>query len=263
MIRHWNRHLSTEADPARRSRMRRSRAINAFGLSVTALVLVVVLVTKFTQGAYIAILAMAVLFFLMKAIRRHYDNVNRALIVEEFDAALPSRVHGIVLVSRLHKPAMQALAFARSSRFNTLEAVTVELEPEKTAQLLADWETHNIPVPLTLLESPYREFVRPVVRYVRELRRASPRDIVAVFIPEYVVGHWWEQLLHNQSALRLKGRLLFTPGVMVTSVPYLLPSSAAAERRARRIRNVPGEVRRGAPSRAEQDPVDVEDPTRP
>jgi len=262
MIRHWNRHLATERDPARRAQMRRSRAINAFGLSVTALVLVVVLVTKFLHGAWIAILAMGVLYSMMKGIRRHYDAVNRELVVEEFDAALPSRVHAIVLVSRLHKPAMQALAYARASRANTLEAVTVDVEPDRTAQLLEDWDRHNIPVPLKVLDSPYREFVRPIVRYVRELRRESPRDIVMVFIPEYVVGHWWEQLLHNQSALRLKGRLLFTPGVMVTSVPYHLRSSAAAERRARRIQHVPGEVRRGEPSRPEHDAAASPDPTR-
>jgi hypothetical protein len=245
MIRHWNRRLATEPDPDQRARMRRSRAINAFGLSVTALVLVVVLVTKFIHGAWIAILAMAAIFFLMKGIRRHYDSVNRELVVQDFDAALPSRVHAIVLISRLHKPAMQALAFARASRFSTLEAVTVELEAERTARLLEEWDERGIPVPLKVLDSPYREVVRPIVRYVRELRRQSPRDLVTVFIPEYVVGHWWERLLHNQTAWLLKGRLLLTPGVMVTSVPYQLRSSAAAERRADRVQHVPGEVRRG------------------
>ena len=100
-------------------------------------------------------------------------------------------------------------------------------------------------MPLKVLDSPYREVVRPIVRYVRELRRQSPRDIVTVFIPEYVVGHWWERLLHNQTAWLLKGRLLLTPGVMVTSVPYQLRSSAGAERRADRVQPVAGDVRRG------------------
>jgi len=260
MIRHWNRLLATESDSARRATMRRSRAINAFGLSVTALVLVVVLVTKFLLGAYIAILAMGFLYVLMKAIRRHYDLVNRELVVEDFNTALPSRVHAIVLISRLHKPAMLALSYARASRFNTLEAVTVEVEADKTARLLEEWDQRGIPVPLKVLNSPYREFLRPIVRYVREVRRQSPRDVVMVFIPEYVVGHWWEQLLHNQSALRVKGRLLFTPGVMVTSVPYQLRSSVAANRRAERIQHMPGEVRRGAPPRADQDPEPPEEP---
>ena len=73
-----------------------------------------------------------------------------------------------------------------------------------------------------MVASPYREVTNPILDYVRNIRTESPRDVVTVYIPEYVVGHWWEQILHNQSALRLKGRLLFTPGVMVTSVPYLL-----------------------------------------
>jgi hypothetical protein len=92
--------------------------------------------------------------------------------------------------------------------------------------LQAEWERHDLPVPLTVLESPYREVSRPLIDYIRKLRTNRPRDVVSVFIPEYVVGHWWEHLLHNQSALRLKTRLLFQPGVMVTSVPWQLASSA-------------------------------------
>ena len=92
-------------------------------------------------------------------------------------------------------------------------------------RLQEEWEREGIPVTLKILASPYREITRPILDYVQELRRDNPQDLVTVFIPEYVVGHWWEQLLHNQSALRLKSRLLFTPGVMVTSVPWQLKSS--------------------------------------
>ncbi|MBA2640199.1 MAG: APC family permease [Nocardioidaceae bacterium] len=245
MIRHWNRALQTENDHDDRRRMVRSRAINAFGFSVTALVLVVVLVTKFLSGAWIAILAMAVIFFMMRAIHRHYDQLSAELEIDDSDQGLPSRVHAIVLVSKLHKPAMRALSYARASRPNVIEAISVDVDPVATARLLADWDAHNVPVPLKVLSSPYREIIRPTVSYVRSIRRESPRDIVTVFIPEYVVGRWWEQLLHNQTALRLKGRLLFTPGVMVTSVPWLLESSVGAEERADRIRHAPGDLRRG------------------
>ena len=100
----------------------------------------------------------------------------------------------------------------------TLTALTVNVEDEETRALLAEWERHDLPVRLTVLESPYREVTRPIISYLKKLRAENPRDVVSVFIPEYVVGHWWEHLLHNQSALRLKGRLLFLPGVMVTSV---------------------------------------------
>ncbi|MCU1656177.1 MAG: amino acid permease-associated region, partial [Pseudonocardiales bacterium] len=96
---------------------------------------------------------------------------------------------------------------------------------DETRELLADWERHDLPVKLTVLESPYREVTKPIIGYIKSLRADRPRDVVNVFIPEYVVGHWWEQLLHNQSALRLKGRLLYQQGVMVTSVPWQLEST--------------------------------------
>ncbi len=245
MIRHWTRRLKTETDPPVRRRMMRSRVINAIGLSVTALVLVIVLVTKFLHGAWIAITAMALLFFMMKSIRHHYDRVTAELEADTEDAALPSRVHAIVLVSKLHKPTLRALAFARASRPNVLEGVTVDVDPDATAALMSQWEEAQVPVPLKVLASPFREITRPILEYVRDIRRASPRDVVAVFIPEYVVGHWWEQLLHNQSALRLKGRLLFTRGVMVTSVPYQLQSSVRAAKRAERSTLVTPVLRRG------------------
>jgi hypothetical protein len=225
--------------------MQRSRAINAFGLGMTGVVLIIVLATKFLAGAWIAILAMAIIFFVMRGIQHHYDHVVYELAAADEDGSLPSRIHAIVLVSKIHKPTLRAIAYARASRPNTLEAVTVDVDEEATAQLMQRWDDAGIPVPLKVLESPYREITKPILDYVRDLRRRSPRDVVTVYIPEYVVGHWWEQLLHNQSALRLKGRLLFTPGVMVTSVPFQLRSSVAAEERAERQTYVAGGVRRG------------------
>lgn len=250
MLRHWARHLRTEPDARERARMRRSRAINGFGLGLTTTVLVVVVVTKLTHGAWVAILAMVVAFVLMTGIRRHYDRVGVELAVD-VDApatrALPSRVHAIVLVSHLHLPAVRAVAYARASRPSVLEAVTVGVDADDVAALRADWERTGLPVPLKVLDSPYREIVRPVLGYVRSIRRESPRDLVVVYIPEYVVGHWWEALLHNQSAIRLKSRLLFMPGVIVASVPWQLDSSARTRALAEHLdaRPLPGDVRRG------------------
>ena len=235
MLRHWTRLLRTEVDPAKRSRMRRSRVINGIGLSMTATVLVIVLLSKFAQGAYIAVIAMGAIFLLMKGIRRHYQRVaEETALVEGEDRTLPSRVRAIVLVSKLHKPTLRALAFAKAARPSTLEALTVDVDEEETARLVNAWEDASIATPLKVVASPYREVTNPILDYVRNLRSESPRDVVTVYIPEYVVGHWWEQILHNQSALRLKGRLLFTPGVMVTSVPYLLESSGKAKERLER-----------------------------
>jgi amino acid transporter len=251
MIRHWTRHLKTETDHAARRRMFRSRMINTFGLGMTAVVFVIVLLTKFLAGAWIAILAMCVFFALMKSIRRHYDNVTRELSADDDDKVLPTKVHAIVLVSKLHKPTLRALAYAKASRPNVLEAVYVGLDDKTTKQLVREWDERNFGVPLKVLYSPYREIVRPIIDYATQIREANPRGVVAVYIPEYVVGRWWEQLLHNQTALRLKGRLLFTPGVMVTSVPYQLHSSQVARAREERdlIRVKAGDLRRGGTSR--------------
>ena len=230
MIRHWNRLLR---DPgvqgAERSRMVRSRAVNLVGAAMSMTVLLVVLITKFQAGAKYAILAMAVLFAMMLGINRHYRKVSAELsLAPDSVAVLPSRVHAIVLVSKLHKPALRAVAYARATRPSTLEALTVEVDSEDTRALRRDWVDHEVPIPLKIVASPYREITRPVIDYVKALRSDHPRTVVIVYVPEYVVGHWYEQILHNQSALRLRVRLHFIPGVMVASVPWQLRSSEGA-----------------------------------
>jgi amino acid transporter len=227
MIRHWNRALR-DATGAARARMLRSRLINGFGFVLTSLVLVIVLATKFTRGAWIVVVAIPILVFVMSSIRRHYARVRVELATTSSDKmVLPARVHTIVLVSKIHKPTLRALAYARATRPTVLEAVTVNVDPSDTRELVSEWARREIPVTLRVLDSPYREVTKPIIDYVRSLRTGNPRDLITVFIPEYVVGHWWEQLLHNQSALRLKSRLLFMPNVMVTSVPWPLDSSDA------------------------------------
>jgi amino acid transporter len=227
MVKHWNTLLPDVAGPDAR-RMRTSRAINAVGTVATAVVLVVVLYTKVVHGAWIAILAMAFLFVVMRGIRHHYDAVSAELDVDAVEPPmLPSRNHAVVLVSRLHLPTLRAISYARATRPSTLTAVTINLNDDDVEELITQWKKHDVPVELVVLDSPYREITRPLLRYIRDLHRGSPRDVVTVFIPEYVVGRWWEQLLHNQSALRLKARLLFEPGVMVTSVPWQLRSTNA------------------------------------
>ena len=231
MIRHWTRELATVTDPADRARMQRSRLINTVGLALTAAVFVVIVLTKVLAGAWIAILAMGTFYLLMSGVRKHYDQVALELAADEDDKVLPTRVHAMVLVSKLHKPTLRALAFAKATRPNVLEGVYVATDPKATSALMAEWDERRLDVPLKVLHSPYRELVRPILEYATAIRRANPRGVVAVYIPEYVVGRWWEQLLHNQTALRLKGRLLFTPGVMVISVPYQLRSSELARER--------------------------------
>ena len=249
MVKHWTRLLRVEQDTSAARQMRRSRIINFIGVILTGTVLVVVLLTKFTRGAYLAVIAMVVLFVLMKAVRRHYTNVAEELAADTSVQMLPSRIHAVVLVSKLHKPALRAIAYARASRPASLEAVTVNVDAADTEALLAEWDERNIPIPLRVLDSPFREITRPLVDYVKSRRADNPRDIVDVYVPEYVVGHWWETLLHNQSALRLKTRLRFTPGVVVVSVPYQLRSSQLIADRPESFGA--GSVRRGEPSATE------------
>jgi amino acid transporter len=229
LVRHWTGKLTAGIDRESSSRMRRARVINAVGALFTGLVLVVVLVTKFVHGAWIVTIAMPLLFFLMRAVHGHYSAVATELRPPDEGLPLPSRVHVVVLVSKLHAPTLRALGFARAMRPSTLTALTVSTNHEESAALVNDWAARGLPVDLTVLDSPYRDITGPVLDYVRGIRRKSPRDVVCVVIPEYVVGRWWEQLLHNQSALRLKARLLFQPGVMVTSVPWQLHSSEGEE----------------------------------
>jgi amino acid transporter len=225
MVRRWQRDLaelggSARSAPARR--IRRSQAVNLLGAVITTVVLVDVFANKIVHGAWIAVLAMVVLFFLMRAINRYYARVTHEIAADDATPTLPPAVHGLVLISRLHKPGLRALSFARATHPDVLEAVTIAVNDEDTRELLAEWERRGVPVPLKVLEAPYRDMLRPLVDYVRTLRQRAPKAVVSVFIPEYVTMHWWQGVLHNQSALRLKARLLFTPGVVVVNVPYQL-----------------------------------------
>jgi len=246
MVRHWTRLLRTEDDPQERRRMVRSRVVNTIGFIATGAVLIVVLVTKFLAGAWIAILAMGSIFILMKAINRHYAAVERELTAraeEQREIVLPSRNHAVVLVSNMHVPTLRALSFARATRPDVLEALTVNVDEVDTRKLTAEWEASEVTVPLKVVASPYREVTGPVLDYVRRISKEAPRTVVTVYVPEYVVGHWWEGLLHNQSALRIKTRLLFIPNVMVTSVPWQLNSSERLNEL--QAQSAPGDVRKG------------------
>ena len=228
MVRYWTRQLKTSTDATRRKQMRRSRVVNAIGVFGTGVVLIIVLLTKVTRGAWITLLVMAVLYLIMNAIRRYYTSVGEQLAIDDLHdwRVGPARVHAIVLVSRLHKPTMRAITYAVSTHPTSIEAVNVDTGGDEARELVKLWREDQIDVPLTILDSPFRDIVRPILTHVRSIRRDSPRDLVVIYLPEYVVRHWWQQILHNQSALRLKAALLFIPGVVTASVPWLIGSAA-------------------------------------
>ncbi len=157
--------------------------------SLTGIVLIIVLMSKFTHGAYLAVVAMAVLFALMLTISNHYRAVEQEVALRpDSDRALPSRVRGVVLVQRVNLPTLRAIAFARAARSTTLTAVTVAVDDDEVERILDEWEAEDFGTPLKVIASPYREITGPFIKYVNELRTENPRDVVSVYIPEYVVG---------------------------------------------------------------------------
>ena len=231
MVRHWNRQLDVVIAPGVRSRINVARVINAVGATFTGLVLVIVLATKFTGGAYLVVIAVPLLCLAMRWVSRHYAKVTEELRPASESRVLPSRVHAVVLVSKVNEPVLRAISYARATRPSSLTALTVCVDADEVRDLQRDWVAEDLPVPLTLLDSPFRDVTDPIVDHVLRMRSDNPRDLVVVFIPEYVVDRWWEGLLHNQSALRIKLRLLTVPGVVVTSVPYHLEAEGPVRTR--------------------------------
>ncbi|HVE93659.1 MAG TPA: APC family permease [Acidimicrobiales bacterium] len=203
----------------------RGVAISAIGATVTFGVLLVVAVTKFTSGAYVPLIVLPAIVGLFVAIRRHYDRVNTALAVAPADVR-PERLNHtiVVLVGRVHRGVLKALAYAESLRPNHIAAVYVAYEDDDTTSIETQWRDYNISTPLEIVHSPYRELVDAVEEYLTELDDRWGDDTITVVIPEFVVGKWYEQALHNQSALALKLSLLFREGTVVTSVPYHVDS---------------------------------------
>ena len=224
MIRHWNRRLRLPQNSSERGKVLRSRSVNIIGFMMTGFVLAVVLVTKFTHGAWITVLLIALVFTIQRLIRRHYDTIRGQLRVEDWHSrrALPSRVRALVLVSNLSKPSMRAIATARAQAPINLEIVSVVSNLEEEKHIRREWKESGLPVPLTLVASPFRDITQIVISYVRSRRQRSPEEMLVVYIPQFLVQHWWENILHNQMALRLSRSLLRIPGVVLTIVPWKL-----------------------------------------
>ena len=233
MIRHWNKRLRLPQNGGERSKVLRSRSINIVGFMMTGFVLTIVLVTKFTHGAWITVVMIALVFGIQRLIRRHYDTIRGQLRIDDWHArrALPTRVRALVLVSNLSKPSMRAIATARVQSPTNLEIVSVVADLDEEEHIRREWDESGLPVPLTLISSPCRDVTQIVKSYVRARRLRSPGEMLVIYIPEFLVRHWWENLLHNQMALRLSRSLLRIPGVVVTIVPWKLGEEAEVEGR--------------------------------
>jgi amino acid transporter len=215
MIRHW----LTERGPGWRRRL----VINGTGAVVTGVVTLVIAVTKFTHGAWMVVLLIPVLVMAFKAVHRHYEVVAKELSLDNLVDEPPVTTTVLVLVGDLHLGVVRALRFAQSLIPNP-KAVYVETDPARTLRLQERWSKGGYGVPLVVLSSPYRSVLGPLFEYIERLQRQSPDGMITIVIPEFVPRHWWQQVLHNQTALLVKGALLFRRGIVVVDVPFHLKS---------------------------------------
>jgi amino acid transporter len=195
--------------------------VNAIGATVTGLVMLVIAVTKFTQGAWIVVLLIPLLVMAFLAMRRHYSAVAGQLSLEEYGGPPPLQNIVLVLVGDLHRGVVEALQYARTLS-PSVKAVYVELDPERTRRLEEKWGKWGLGVPLVVLASPYRSLLSPFLEYVDSLLSRGEHIVITVVLPEFIPARWWQQLLHNQTALLIKGALLFRRRVVVVDVPFHL-----------------------------------------
>lgn len=245
MVRHWLRMLKNGCDD--RGAVWRGLVINAVGAFMTASVLIIVTITKFTHGAWIVFVIMPILFALMLGVNRYYRDVDREIEADPTTRFGAKGDHAIVLVGRMQKPVLKALDYAIAARHESIEAVHVSIDDAATEKLEQDWIDQNIKVPLNVLESPYRDISAPLAKYIKNRRAEHGSEVVTVYTPQYIVGHWWENLLHNHKARRIRHKLALVHGVVIALVPWLLDSSTLIY--GRRSRPLPGQDRRGEPRR--------------
>jgi amino acid transporter len=248
MVVHWTRMLKNGC--ANPGQVWRSRSINATGAIFTFTVLVIVTITKFTHGAWLVFVIMPILFFVMLRINRYYRRVEDQVEVDKTTEFGASGDHAIVLVGRLQKPTLKALDYAIAARHDSIEAVHVNIDDSALEHLQAQWAEEKIQVPLIVVDSPYRDISMPLINYIRKHREEHGSEVITVYTPTYIVGHWWEQMLHNHKGRRIRQKLMLCPGVTVALVPWLLDSTKAYYTRVERP--LPGQARRGEPIRPVQ-----------
>jgi len=245
MVVHWTRMLRKGcADP---KQVYRSRAINAIGATLTFTVLLIVTITKFTHGAWLVFAIMPILFIVMLRINRYYKRVEQDVAVDETTVFGATGDHAIVLVGNMQKPMLKAIDYAIAARHDSLEAIHVNIDDAASERLVEAWAAANVQVPLRIIDSPYRDISMPLIKYIKAHREEHGSEVVTVYTPLYIVGHWWESFLHNHKGRRIRQKLMLCPGVTVALVPWLLDSTRALYTRPQRP--LPGQARRGEPVR--------------
>ena len=250
MVRHWRRLLREGTGDMKRGPVRTYLVINTFGALMSFSVFVVVTVTKFAAGAWIVFVIMPILWFLMLGVNRYYRDVDKEIEVDTTTRFGAKGDHAVILVGKLNKPVLKALDYAIAARHETIEAIHVSIDDAATEELERQWGEYNIKIPLRVLDSPYRDISVPLIKYIKACRINNGSEVVTVYTPQFIVGHWWENLLHNHKARRIRHKLMLVHGVMLALVPWLLDSSDLIY--GRRSRPLPGQDRRGEPVRPVQ-----------
>ena len=241
MLRHWKRGVADGTIDRREARS--GRIINGIGASLTGTVLVIVTVTKFTEGAWMVFAIAVPLYWVMYNTRRYYKTIDAEIELDESTEFGANGDYAVVLMDKLNKPQLKALDYALSSRHTRLDAVHVAVDPVRAEEFKKEWKKHGVKVPLKIIESPYREFSAPLIEYLEAHRGKHGRERISVYMPKYIVGHWWEHMFHNHRANRMSRRLLYVRGVMVTLVPWRLESAEHFNPFDRKP--LPGDDRRG------------------
>jgi len=202
---------------------RRSALINGAGAVMTGIVMLVLAITKFREGAWAVLLLIPLMVTVLLNIHQHYQAVARQLSLADAPRPSPVRRHtALVLISGVHRGMLPALQYALSIAPDNVTAVYVDLDPENTEKIRRKWNEWGCGIPLVILPSPYRSLMQPLLQYIDEVEARYDDDVLTIILPEFVPSKWWQYILHNQTGLQLKAALFFSRGKVVTSVPYHL-----------------------------------------
>ena len=241
MIVHWRR--GTKSGTIQKKQALSGLLINGFGAFMTSSVLVIVTITKFTHGAWLVFIIMPVLWVVMYETNKYYIEVDKEIQLRPEMKFGSKGDYAIVLMDKLTAPQLKALDYALSSKHDKLEVVHIAVDPERAEAFGKEWEAYGIQVPLRILPSPFRDFGAPLSEYLTEYRLHHEEQRMAIYLPKYVVGHWWEHIFHNHRANRIRKQLMYVRGAMIVLVPWRLESAEKIDLFSRSP--LPGDVRRG------------------
>lgn len=195
--------------------------VSLFGAITTATITGILMVTRFAEGAWILIVALAIMMWAMAMVKRHYRYLSQELSITPDDTLVPVKTTVLLLVPKIHKGILQAIAYAKSMA-KDVRAVHVTLDPSSVGQVKEDWNRFGADIPLVILESPYRSLIEPITEYIDQAISEEPDAMITVIVPQAVPKRWYHGLLHNNVSVPLKLALGARKNVVITNVRYFL-----------------------------------------